>query len=160
VGVDTLNGGDEAQWDVAAVYARDAEAVRIRAAAGYARRADDTNRLSGSVSALHRDRPQPHARRRRAGARRRRRPLFRLRQAGLDRKDPVRRPTSFSIDVYGGDSVSTGGSESVTVGLAAVQPVKRLQTDFYATLRWYDYDDSAADYEDGIAFLTGARFSF
>jgi hypothetical protein len=38
--------------------------------------------------------------------------------------------------------------------------VKRLQTDFYATLRWYDYDDSAADYEDGIAFLTGARFSF
>jgi hypothetical protein len=69
------------------------EAVRIRAAAGYARRADDTNRLSGSVSALHiGDRPQPHARRRRAGARRRRRPLFRLRQAGLDRKDPVHRP--------------------------------------------------------------------
>jgi hypothetical protein len=63
------------------------------------RRHEPPQRLG--LRAAHRDRPQPHARRRRAGARRRRRPLFRLRQAGLDRKDPVhrRRPLSPSTSM-------------------------------------------------------------
>jgi hypothetical protein len=51
-------------------------------------------------------------------------PYFGYAKLGWTGKTLFTDATSFSIDVYGGDSVSTGGSESVTVGLAAVQPVK------------------------------------
>jgi hypothetical protein len=41
-----------------------------------------------------------------------------------------------------------------------VQELEYYQTELYATVRWYDYDDGAANYDDGLAFLTGFRFSF
>ena len=42
----------------------------------------------------------------------------------------------------------------------AVQNVPAWQTEFYALLRFHDFDDDTANYRRGDSFLTGARFSF
>ena len=65
----------------------------------------------------------------------------------------------FSVDWYGGEDVATAGSDSTSFGVAAVQHVPAWQTEFYATVRWYDYEDSV-DYLEGLAVFTGARLSF
>jgi hypothetical protein len=161
IGVDKLGGDEDSQWDVAAVYGRDGETVAVRAAAGVASRADQSARVSGSVSMLHRETGLNLTL---AGGGQERDggddPYFGYAKLGWTGKTLFADPTAFSIDLYGGASVATSGSESITAGLAVVQPVKRLQTDFYATLRWYDYDDAAASYQSGLAVLTGARFRF
>jgi hypothetical protein len=160
-GVDSINGDDRAQWDVAARYRRDGDDVAIRAAAGFARRANDVNRVSGSASMLHKGSGlnltlAAGGQERDGGDD----PYFGYAKLGWRGETLFADPTALSIDLYGGDSVATSGSDSVSAGVAIVQPVARWQTDFYATARWYDYDDSEASYESGFAFLTGARFRF
>jgi hypothetical protein len=68
--------------------------------------------------------------------------------------------TALSIDAYYGNEINAGGSDSVAFGAQAVQNVTSLQTDMYLGVRYYDYDDNTADYEVGIAILTGARIKF
>jgi hypothetical protein len=68
--------------------------------------------------------------------------------------------TALSIDVYYGNGINAGGSDSVAFGVQTVQNVTSLQTDMYLGVRIYDYEDNTADYEAGIAILTGARIKF
>jgi hypothetical protein len=68
--------------------------------------------------------------------------------------------TAFSVDAYYGKSINVKRSESVSFGVQLVQSVDYWQTDFYAGIRTYDYDETNADYKRGIAVLTGAQISF
>lgn len=68
--------------------------------------------------------------------------------------------TALSIDAYYGNEINTSGSGCVAFGAQAVQDVNHLKTDLYLGIRYYDYDDNVAEYEPGIAILTGARIKF
>ena len=68
--------------------------------------------------------------------------------------------TSFSLDAYSGSDLGAAGSESLTFGLAAVQQIPAWQTEFYGTVRWFDFDEPGTNYESALSLLTGARFKF
>jgi hypothetical protein len=161
VGYDALSGDDDVMWDVAAVYELEGnETFGFGAAVAYSRPDDDTHQVNGSISGLHKatglnatfaaggqDRPDGD-------------PLFLYAKLGWLADLTSLGSTAFAVDWYGGDDIATSGSDSMSVGLAAVQELEYYQTELYATVRWYDYDDGAANYDDGLAFLTGFRFSF
>ncbi len=60
-------------------------------------------------------------------------------------------------DQIGGDITS---SDSKSYGLSLVQNVDSWNTEFWLTVRNYDYSDNFASYEDGQAIFGGARFRF
>ena len=74
--------------------------------------------------------------------------------------------TAISVDIYDGDSIYQNRSTPVSFsssrsyGIAVVQKVKSPKIDLYALLRRYEYTDSAAQYEDSLAFLAGVRWTF
>ena len=68
--------------------------------------------------------------------------------------------TAFAVDLYSGRDVKSRDSDSLSIGLTAVQTLDYHQADLYVTTRWYDFDDPAASYESSVALLTGVRFRF
>ncbi|WP_425044742.1 hypothetical protein [Primorskyibacter sp. S87] len=68
--------------------------------------------------------------------------------------------TAISLDFYHGFDLVGSGSESRSIGLAAVQHFDANNTEIFALLRGYSYDDDFADYKDSLAFFTGARWKF
>ena len=68
--------------------------------------------------------------------------------------------TAFSIDYYFGNDIAAGGSDSDTIGLAAVQNIDAYNLQLWALWRNYSYDDDADEYEDGQAVFGGALFKF
>jgi hypothetical protein len=161
VGFDAINSDRRTQWDIAALYAHDGEAVVLRAKTGFAIRADGSGQLSGSISALHNATGLNLTLA--AGGRERDGdddPMFGYAKLGWKGRTVFAAPTAVSVDVYAGDDIATGGSESHSFGLGLVQPLRGRQTELYAGLRWHEYDDASADYQEGLSFLTGARFRF
>jgi hypothetical protein len=68
--------------------------------------------------------------------------------------------TAFSVDVYYGVDIVTQGSTSNAFGLQAVQNFDYWKSEVYVGLRWFDYDDAAADYNSAQALLIGTRVRF
>ena len=74
--------------------------------------------------------------------------------------------TAMSVELYDGASIYQNAatpvaySDSRSYGLAVVQRLRPSGIDLYALVRHYEYADSDADYQDGLAFLAGARWSF
>jgi hypothetical protein len=161
VGLDEVVEDRRAPWDVAVAYGHEGGMLRVRAKTAFVRRADHTSQLIGSVSALHRQTGlnltlAAGGREREGGDS----PLYRYAKVGWRGRTAFAAPTAFSVDVYAGENIATGGSESHSFGLGMVQPLGGRRTAFYAGLRWHEYDDAKADYREGLSFLTGARFSF
>ena len=159
-GIYAAEGGDDANWDLAGTYRASLDEFEVQAAIGFARPSGDFNRFSGSASILHKS----------TGLN----ATFAMGTEGLDKRDPVFvygklgwRPvltgigsTAFAIDLYSGDNIASAGSDSLSVGLGAVQTLDYYNTDLYLTLRWYQHDDSTASYEPVSTVLTGLRFRF
>ena len=152
---------DVTVWDVAIKYENDHGDYRVSGAAAYSRPGaglDDV--FDGSVSVLH---TQSGLSVTVAGAyefRSDRDARYIYGKIGRQ-ADPFEfGPTALSIDAYYGESINTNGSESLSFGVQAVQSVDCWRTDFYAGVRSYDYDDSAADYKRSVAVMTGARLKF
>ncbi len=162
IGYDALSGDEDSMYDVAAVYTlKDDETFGFGAAVAYSRPDDDTNQINGSVSGIHKptglNLTLAAGGQDTTGAD----PSFLYAKLGWLSHDLTGLgDTAFAVDWYGGQDVAASGSDSMSVGLAAVQTLDYYQTDLYTTVRWYSYDDSAANYEDGVAFLTGFRIRF
>lgn len=160
------SGIDDTGWDVAARYSRDEDGEDFAFDAGlaFARNEDDNNRISGSFSMLH----QPTG-------------LSLTLAGGYEDRDDTSQdpryvyaklgyapdltsvgPTAFSVDVTVGDDYNVNGSDSFSIGVAAVQTIALADVafDLYTVLRHHDYDDSAGSYKNGLSSLSGLRWRF
>ncbi len=162
-GRDRLDDGKNAalEWDLAATYNRETERLEIASALAFSRPDGDLERLNGSLSTVHKasglNFTIAGGATERVGSAN---GAFLYGKLGWRAELTDAGKTSFSVDLYSGDDVESVGSESLSVGLAAVQAVPGWQTDFYAGFRLYDLEDDTADYKTGLALLTGARFRF
>lgn len=168
VGYDALSGdeSEDLYWDIAAKFSRNEkdESLSYAAGAAFARSPTEDNRFSSSVSVLH----KPSAlsltvaggfEDRNTGPRN---PAFGYVKLGYAPNLTQLGPTAFSVDIFRGGDFSTDGSDSLSVGGAAVQTIKLADVSFdiYTLVRWYQYDDAAASYQDGFSSLTGVRWKF
>ena len=160
-GEDALAGLNNPLYDVAAVYGGEFEQLDLDAAIGFSRNeGSDTDILSGSISGLH----KPIG-------------LSLTLAGGREYNDSVEGrygyvklgyqheffdigSTAFSVDYYFGNDIAAAGSDSASVGLAAVQNIDKYNLQLWALWRDYDYDDDNADYDNGQAVFGGAIFKF
>ncbi len=166
VGYNALGGDEDSQWDLVASYSRneDDDAVAVAAAAAYSQPSSRTDRISASASMRHkssglsltlaggRDSTDGGAND----------PSYFYGKIGYAPDLTDLGPTAFSIDMYLGDDFNTAGSESISYALAAVQTINYADSSFdiYGVVRNHEYDDNTADFQDGLSFLTGARWKF
>ena len=68
--------------------------------------------------------------------------------------------TAFSVDYYFGSDIAAAGSDSASIGLAAVQNIDDYNLQLWALWRDHSYEDDAGEYDDGQAVFGGAFSSF
>ena len=166
IGYNALDGKNDTEWDVAATYGRDkeGEAFAVAAAIAYSKPNGDDDRISASASILHKPTglsltiAEGYNDTDGSG----RDPVYVYGKLGYDTKLTKLGPTSFAIDAYYGKDFEIGTSESLSIGLAGVQHINYKDTSFeiYGLVRHHSYDDATANYENGLSFLTGARWKF
>lgn len=161
-GEDALAEKDSPLYDVAATYSGDFDQVDLDAAIGYAWNEDsDIETLSGSISGLHKpsgisltlaaarefndDGTEGH---------------YGYVKLGYQREFFEIGPTAFSVDYYFGNDIAAVGSDSTSIGLAAVQNIDDYNLQLWALWRSYSYDDDDGPYDDGQAVFGGALFKF
>jgi len=159
-GRDYLDHNDADLYDVAATYSGVLNDFKVGAAVALARDAGTgTDQMDGSLSVLH----KPSG--------------FNLTIAGGSRHDQgigqygyiklgyildyfVIGSTALSVDYYYGTDFNVDGSQSASVGLAAVQRIEGWNVDLWPLWRVYDDGDPAAGYEPGNDVFGGVRYSF
>jgi len=165
-GVNALGRDNDIEWDVGARFARNEDEAnfKIYTAIAYSRPGGVDDRISASASALHK--PSALSLTLAGGYSRNagnpRDPYFFFGKIGYSPELTAIGQTSFALDVYLGRDFNTIGSESMSVGIAAVQNIRISHNtlDIYGAVRSYAYDDSAASYEDALAVVVGARWRF
>lgn len=152
---------EEDLFDVSLTYGDELGDFSVGAAAGYYWNSFDREVFGGSAAVLHKPTGLNLA----------------LAAGGLDRgtgpdavygyvKLGLKRDlfdfgqTAVSLDYYAGDDIATNGSDSMSVGFAAVQFVDSINSEFWFTYRLYDYDEQSRDFEDLHAVFGGVRFRF
>lgn len=159
-GFDAISGDDQIGWDLAGAYRKSVGEYDVQAAVAFARPGGNFNRYNGSASVLHKPTGLNATFAIGTDDRNSRDPFFFYGKLGWKPELTDAGPTAFAVDFFSGDDMNTAGSESLAVGLAAVQTLDYYNTDFYLTARWYDYDDRSANYEGVVALLTGIRLRF
>jgi len=160
-GEDALAEKQDALYDVAATYSGDFDAIDLDAAIGYAWNTEtDTETISGSISGLHKPTgislTLAAAHEFTDGIEGR----YGYVKLGYQREFFDIGATAFSVDYYFGSDIAAAGSDSTTVGLAAVQNIDAYNLQLWALWRNYSYDDDADEYDDGQAVFGGALFKF
>ncbi len=165
-GVNALNGNDDLEWDVGARFTHDEDGAdfSLKTAIAYSRPGGVDDRISASASVLHK--PSALSLTLAGGytgiVGNSRDPNFFYGRIGYSPELTAIGKTSFALDVFLGSDFNTIGSESMSVGIAAVQNIRiRHNTfDIFGAVRSYAYDDSAASYENALAVLVGVRWRF
>ncbi len=166
-GYDALGGEEDIGWDIAATFDRNEpdESLAFSAGISFLRPARrDSYGYGGSASVLHK--PSGISLTIAEGISDEqgssRDPAFLYGKLGYMPDLTELGPTAFSIDVYVGNDFRTNSSESLSFGLAGVQTIKYQDTSFdlYGLVRHYSFDETGTSYENGLSFLTGARWSF
>lgn len=166
IGYDALGGGNDTEWDVAATYGRSepGEAFAMAAAIAYSKPGGDDQRISSSASILHQSSgiSLTIANGYNDTDKSSRDPVFVYGKLGYLADFTSLGPTAFGIDLFVGRDFENINSESFSVGLAGVQTIEYQDTafDIYGLVRHHNYDDNNANYENGMSFLTGARWRF
>lgn len=159
-GQDVLNDSSDDLYDIAATYEGEFETFVMAGALAWAHDdGNDADIVSGSVSALH---PGSGLSLTLAGAGRNADVDSGMGyvKLGWERDFFATGATAFSIDYYNGRDVVNDGSDSASWGLAMVQDVDSWNSEWYLGVRRYDYDDDAADYQDGLATMIGLLVRF
>ncbi len=161
-GENALAEEDIPLYDIAATYSGDFDAFKIDAALAYSHNdGSDTDIVSGSISGLHK--PSGVSLTFAAanedvggngGG------YYGYLKLGYQHQFFDIGATSFSVDYYLGKDIAAAGSTSRSVGLAAVQAIDDYNLQLWALWRNYQYEDDAADYDDGQAVFGGAMFKF
>ena len=160
-GEDALAELQNPLYDIAAVYGGEFEEFDLDAAVAFSHNeGTDTDILDGSISGLH----KPSG-------------LSLTLAAGREYNDSVEGrygyvklgyqhqffdmgSTAFSVDYYFGNDIAAAGSDSASVGLAAVQNIDDYNLQLWALWRNHHYEDDIGDYDDGQAVFGGALFKF
>ena len=160
-GKDELAEKNDPLYDIAATYSGDFEEVDLDAALAYSRNeATDADIVSGSISGLHKPTGLSLTV---AAAREINNGIegsYGYVKLGYQREFFEIGKTAFSIDYYFGHDIAAAGSDSNSVGLAAVQNIDDYNLQLWALYRNYQYEDSAGEYADGQAVFGGAIFKF
>jgi hypothetical protein len=161
-GEDAFADKDFPLYDVAAWYSGDFDQIDLDAALGYAWNEEtDIETLSGSISGLHKPTgislTLAAAREFNDDGIEGRYGYVKL---GYQREFFDIGKTFFSVDYYFGSDIAASGSDSNSIGLAAVQNIDDYNLRLWALWRNYAYDDSASEYDDGQAVFGGALFKF
>jgi hypothetical protein len=159
-GFDAISGDEDIGWDLAGTYERQMDEVELNVGLGYGRPNGDFNRLSGSASVLHKETGLNLTFAAGSDDKNGSDPVFFYGKLGWKPTWTDAAKTAFAIDMFSGDDMTTAGSDSFSIGFGAVHSLEQIQTDLYLTVRWHEYDDSAASYEPVTAVLTGFRFWF
>lgn len=156
---------DNGVSDVALRYGRDIQGTRIRAAGAYANASSDdgwkqwngsfsvllpmglNGTVAGGVRKLDTDARDDD-------------PNFVYGKLGY-RFDAFQfGETAVSVDYWSGNNFAADGDDSQSFGIAAVQNVSALGTELYAMARRFQYDRSAANFDDVDVAMVGARVRF
>ena len=160
-GEDALAGLNNPLYDVAAVYSGDFEQVDLDAAIAFSRNeGTDTDILDGSISGLHKPTGISLTL---AGGREYNDSVegrYGYVKLGYQHQFFDMGSTAFSVDYYFGNDVAAAGSDSASVGLAAVQNIDDYNLQLWALWRNHHYADDADDYDDGQAVFGGAIVKF
>lgn len=152
---------DEDLFDIALTYGGQTEDFRFGAAVGYFWDRFDREIAAGSASVLHKSTGLSFSVA--AGA------LdtdnaptasYAYGKLGLTRDILSVGRSAVSIDYYDGEDIATAGSDSRSVGFAAVQFVDSINSEFWLTWRVYDYDEPGRNFEDLQVVFGGVRFRF
>jgi hypothetical protein len=159
-GQDVLNDQDDSIYDVAAFYDRDYGPIAVSGGLGYARYdGSDSDVFSGSVSGQHK--PTGLSLTFAAGQQSAEDDAsYGYVKLGWQHDFFSAGSTAFAVDYYYGDGVQTDGSDSKTYAFAAVQNFDFWNSQYYLTVRQYDYDDDAGSYQNGLTTFTGLRVRF
>lgn len=152
---------EEDLFDVSLTYGDELGDFRVGAAAGYYWNSFDREAFGGSAAALHG--PTGLSLNLAAGGLDRdggRDSAYGYGKLGLTRDPFDFGRSAVSLDYYIGDDIAASGSDSMSVGFAAVQFVDSINSEFWFTYRLYDYDESSRDFEDLHAVFGGVRFRF
>ena len=151
---------DVTVWDVAARYDNTLGDYSVSGAVAFSKPADDQSLYDGSISILH----DPTGLSITLAA------AYSDEQTVNSRYGYVKLgyqtdifdlgTTAFSIDGYFGKDVAAGGSDSTAFGAQLVQNLDYLRTELYLGARSYNYEEAAADFDDSLAVLAGARVKF
>ncbi|WP_424931146.1 porin [Amaricoccus macauensis] len=159
-GQDTLNDDDDSLYDIAATYAADYNTVEVAASVGYARdEGDDADILSASFSTLHTPTGLSFTL---AGGQNDAdvNASYGYAKLGLEREFFAVGSTAFSVDYYDGQDISSDGADSTSYAFAMVQNVDNWNSQWYVSMRQFEYDDDVSDYEDGLSTMAGLRIKF
>jgi hypothetical protein len=160
-GEDALAERDDPLYDIAAVYSGDFDQFDLDGAIAYSRNdGSDVDILSGSISGLHKPTgislTLAAAREFTDGTE----GSYGYVKLGYQREFFAIGSTAFSVDYYFGSDIAALGSNSDSIGLAAVQNVDAYNLQLWALWRDHSYDDDAGEYDDGQAVFAGALFKF
>lgn len=153
---------DNGDWDVAGRYSSEINGAKVAAAVSYAvdtSAASDRTRLGGSASVLLEnglnatvslaredddlsDAPDAENAYVKLGYQ------FNPTELGL---------TAVSVDLGQTCDLNLSGDEATSAGIAFVQQVDSIATDFYASYRWMELDRDNTDFHDFHAAIIGAR---
>lgn len=149
-------------WDVAATYDSDKSLGDFRVQAGLAAgfQENDITTVDGSASVLHSPTGLNFTI---AGGSRdngNRTAQYAYAKLGLLRDYVDWGSTALAVDYYVGDEIAAAGTDSHSVGFAAVQTVKDWNLELWLTYRRYMYDSRTANFRDGNAIFGGTRLTF
>ncbi|MCB1351328.1 MAG: porin [Rhodobacteraceae bacterium] len=159
-GQDVLHDDNDSIYDVAATYEGDYAAFDVSAGIGYARYdGSDSDIFSGSMSGLHK--ASGVSLTLAAGQKSAEEDAhYGYVKLGWQHDFFRTGATAFAVDYYKGDGVTVDGSDSTTYAFAAVQNFDFWNTQYYLTVRQYEYDDDAGSYQNGLTTFTGLRVKF
>lgn len=152
------SGNDDEFYDFGLTYNREFGAFKVAGRLGYSIRDSAEELLLGSAAMLHE--PTGLSLAVASGRRQQGDDTYLYVKAGLQRDWVDFGRTYLSLDYYRGDDFQIAGSESTSVGIAAVQKVDRYGLEIFASYRTYAFDAGGAASEDLNVTFVGARWKF
>ena len=152
------SGNDDEFYDIGLKYDKDYGAYHVAGRLGYSIRDSDEELLLGSFAVLHKATGLNLAVA--SGRQQEGDDSYYYVKAGLKRDWIEAGETRLSVDYYSGEDFAVTGSESESVGIAVVQKVDSINTEFYASYRTFSLDGTGADLQDQDVIFVGARWRF
>lgn len=162
----SISGGEEVldrdndseYYDVAAKYAADYGDMKVDGRLGYEWISGGEELLVGSFALLHK--PTGFSLALSAGAEQEGDADYIYAKLGYQQDWFALGTTALSLDVFEGNDYAIDGSDSSSVGIAAVQKVDAYNLELYAIYRTHEFDASGTDFDDIDAMAVGARWKF
>lgn len=153
------SGNDNEYYDIGAKYTGDYGDIKVDARVGYSWVSGGEELLAGSFAALHK--PSGLSIAISSGAQQDIGDAsYIYTKLGYQQDWFSIGTTALSLDYNDGSDYALNGSDSSSIGIAAVQKIDAYNLEVYAVYRTHEFDASGTDFEDINAFAVGARWKF